>query len=232
MARDLGADCMATGHYVQHVHGRHGGEMHRGIDPVRDQSYFLFTTTREQLDFLRFPLGGLDKDETRRLAGEFGLAVAAKPDSQDICFVPEGRYTDVILKLRPEAGEPGEIVHMDGRVLGGHEGILNFTIGQRKGLGIAVGDPLYVVKIDAESRRVIVGPREALFSRRICLRDVNWLGDVPLEEVGPDGFEMTAKVRSTRPPMPATLFVHDGEVEVVLTEGDEGISPRAGLRLL
>jgi tRNA-specific 2-thiouridylase len=230
MAKDLGADCMATGHYVQHVSGvagsNSGAQLHRGVDPIRDQSYFLFTTTREQLDFLRFPLGGLGKDETRALAQEFGLAVASKPDSQDICFVPEGKYADVIMKLRPEAGEPGNIVHIDGAVLGRHTGILNFTIGQRKGLGVATGDPLYVVRIDAQTRDVLVGPREALFSRRIHLKDVNWLGDDPLSEIGAGGLAIGAKVRSTRPPMAARLFAsQDGHMEVVLDDGDEGISP-------
>ena len=224
-ARDLGADCMATGHYVQRIEGPNGPEMHRGIDPVRDQSYFLFSTTREQLDYLRFPLGNLGKDEVRKLAEEFGLAVASKPDSQDICFVPEGRYSDVILKLRPDAAEPGRIVHLDGRVLGEHKGILNYTIGQRRGLGIATGEPLFVVRIDADSREVIVGPREALFSRRIHLREVNWIGDGELSDIGPEGLQLGAKVRSTRPPMPATLYVREGGVEVVLADGDEGISP-------
>lgn len=226
MARDLGADCMATGHYVQHIMGAGGPQLHRGVDPVRDQSYFLFTTTRDQLDYLRFPLGGLGKDETRRLATEFGLAVASKPDSQDICFVPEGKYTDVILKLRPDAGEPGAIIHVDGRILGQHTGILNFTIGQRKGLGVATGEPIYVIRIDAETRDVIVGPREALLSRRLHLREVNWLGDAALDEIGEGGLVIGAKVRSTRPPMAARLYVHDGtNVEVVLDDGDEGVSP-------
>ncbi len=225
MAKDLGADCMATGHYVQHVMGPDGSQLHRGVDPVRDQSYFLFTTTREQLDYLRFPLGGLGKDETRQLAEEFGLAVASKPDSQDICFVPEGRYTDVIMKLRPEAGEPGAIVHMDGRVLGQHTGILNFTIGQRKGLGVATGDPIYVVRINAETREVIVGPREALLSKRIHLREVNWLGDMSFEAIGPEGLTIGAKVRSTRPPMAAKLYPQSGGALVVLDDGDEGVSP-------
>lgn len=230
MAKDLGADCMATGHYVQHVPGvagsNSGAQLHRGVDPIRDQSYFLFTTTRQQLDFLRFPLGSLGKDETRALANEFGLSVASKPDSQDICFVPEGKYADVIMKLRPEAGEPGNIVHLDGRVLGRHTGILNFTIGQRKGLGVATGDPLYVVRIDAQTRDVLVGPREALFSKRIHLKDVNWLGDDPLRDIGADGLAIGAKVRSTRPPMAARLFApEDGGVQVVLDDGDEGVSP-------
>jgi tRNA-uridine 2-sulfurtransferase len=225
-ARDLGADCMATGHYVQHIQGTSGSQMHRGADSVRDQSYFLFSTTREQLDYLRFPLGGLGKDETRALAEEFGLAVASKPDSQDICFVPEGKYADVILKLRPQAAEPGRIVHLDGRILGEHQGILNFTIGQRRGLGIATGDPIYVVKIDAASRDVIVGPREALLSKRLFLREVNWLGDGALSDIGSDGLVIGAKVRSTRPPMTATLFAtKDGHADVFLAEGDEGVSP-------
>lgn len=225
-ARDLGADCMATGHYVQQLNGASGAELHRGVDPIRDQSYFLFSTTPEQLDYLRFPLGGLAKDETRQLAQEFGLAIADKPDSQDICFVPEGKYADVILKLRPQAAQAGDIVHMDGRVLGRHDGILNFTIGQRRGLGVATGEPIYVVRIDAQSRNVIVGPREALLVKRLHLREVNWLGDGALSEIGSEGIDIVAKVRSTTSPTPARLCVNEaGAVQVILRDGDEGVSP-------
>ncbi|MGE0046963.1 MAG: tRNA 2-thiouridine(34) synthase MnmA, partial [Hyphomonadaceae bacterium] len=169
LARDLNADCLATGHYVQRVMGDDGAEMHRAADPDRDQTYFLFATTREQLDFLRFPLGGMEKPAVRALAAEFGLKAAAKPDSQDNCFVPTGKYQSVVEKLRPGALTPGDIVHVDGRVMGRHDGIINYTVGQRRGLGIATGEPLFVVKLDAEAKRVIVGPREALRVRRIAL---------------------------------------------------------------
>ena len=179
VARDLGAEAMATGHYVRREVGPHGPELHRAADATRDQSYFLFATTREQLDFLRFPLGGLPKPEVRAAAAELGLAVADKPDSQDICFVPEGRYTTVIDRLRPHGAVPGDIVHMDGRVLGRHEGVTRYTVGQRRGLNVAVGDPLFVVKLDADERQVIVGPREALLTRALTLKETNWLGDTP-----------------------------------------------------
>ncbi|RMF09301.1 MAG: tRNA 2-thiouridine(34) synthase MnmA, partial [Alphaproteobacteria bacterium] len=175
-ARDLGADCLATGHYVRRIVGAGGPELHVGEDPGKDQSYFLFATTPAQLDFLRFPLGELTKDETRALAGRFALPVAAKPDSQDICFVPEGKYVNVIERLRPGAAEPGDIVHVDGRVLGRHDGIIHYTIGQRRGLGIGVGEPLYVVRLDPASRQVIVGPEEAIRVKSIVLDDLNWLG--------------------------------------------------------
>src|SRR5690606_8845234 len=182
-ARDLEADCMATGHYVRRMEGPGGPELHRAADPRRDQSYFLFSTTREQLGFLRFPLGGLaSKAETRALAARYGLPVKDKPDSQDICFVPNGDYAAVIEKLRPGAAEPGEIVHLDGRVLGRHEGVIRYTVGQRRGLGIGgEAEPLFVVRLDAEARRVVVGPREALASRSVRVREVNWLGDAPIE---------------------------------------------------
>lgn len=220
-ARQLGAECMATGHYIQRVEGGEGPELRRAADPGKDQSYFLFATTHEQLDFLRFPLGHLNKDQTRQLAEAFGLIVADKPDSQDICFVPEGRYVDIVEKIRPGASRPGEIVHVDGRVLGTHEGVIRYTVGQRRGLGIAAGDPLYVVRLDAENAQVIVGPRDALAVDRIRLKDVNWLG----EEALSDGAPVRVKVRSTRPPVPAALSVEDGEVGVVLAEGEEGVAP-------
>ena len=178
---------------------------------------------RKQLDFLRFPLGGLPKSDVRELARKYGLAIADKPDSQDICFVPNGNYADVIRKLRPNAAEPGEIVHMDGRVLGTHDGIIHFTIGQRRGIGVATGEPLYVVRLDADQRRVVVGPREALATRKIFLREVNWIGDLPLE----DGAEIDlfAKVRSTRPPAPAILRRTGDVVSVELVTGETGVAP-------
>lgn len=224
-AKTLGADALATGHYVRSrlVGGRRA--LFRPVDLDRDQSYFLFATTREQLDFLRFPLGGLTKTETRELAREFGLAVADKHDSQDICFVPKGKYSDVIERLKPGAAEPGEIVHLDGRVLGQHEGIIHFTIGQRRGIGVATGEPLYVVHLDAERSRVVVGPREALATRRIALREVNWLGDGELSELPAEGMELFVKVRSTRPPRPAVLRAGAAGVTVELADGETGIAP-------
>jgi tRNA-uridine 2-sulfurtransferase len=222
-AKDLGADVLATGHYVRSRASGNKRSLYRPADLDRDQSYFLFATTQEQLDFLRFPLGGLPKAEVRELARKYGLAIADKPDSQDICFVPNGNYADVIRKLRPNAAEPGEIVHMDGRVLGTHDGIIHFTIGQRRGIGIATGEPLYVVRLDANQRRVVVGPREALATRKIFLREVNWIGDLPLE----DGAEIDlfAKVRSTRPPAPAILRRTGDVVSVELVTGETGVAP-------
>jgi len=205
VAEDLGADCLVTGHYVQRLDGPQGPELHRAADASRDQSYFLFATTRDQLAYLRFPLGGLPKAHVRELADELGLRVAAKPDSQDICFVPNGKYQAVVERLRPGAIEPGEIVHIDGRVIGGHNGIINFTVGQRRGLGIATGEPLFVVKLDAGAKRVIVGPREALGVSRIALKDVNWIGDDG--EKPRDGQDILVRVRSTRPPVPAKLVL-------------------------
>lgn len=224
-ARDLSADVMATGHYVSSHPGPAGWELTRAADAGRDQSYFLFGTTREQLAFLRFPLGDLRKDETRQLAADLGLAVAHKPDSQDICFVPTGRYTSIVEKLHPGAARAGDIVHLDGRVLGRHSGIINFTIGQRRGIGIASGEPLYVVELDAARRLVIVGPRDALMSRRIALRDVNWLGDGSLSDLPADGLAVWARIRSSQPPHPATLLMEDGSVTVRLAVGEDGISP-------
>ncbi len=224
LARDLGADCMATGHYVQRVPGAAGPELHRGADPSRDQSYFLFATTRTQLGFLRFPLGGLPKTETRALAAEFGLAVAEKPDSQDICFVPTGKYADVVARLRPGAIDAGEIVHVDGRVLGRHEGVIHYTVGQRRGLNIAVGEPLFVVRLDAEAKRVIVGPREALAVQRIALKDVNWIGEAVASEDDLHGRRVLVRVRSTRPPVPAVLDTRAGWF-VALDEAEEGVAP-------
>ena len=224
VARDLGAEAMATGHYVRRAEGPGGPQLLRAVDPARDQSYFLFATTREQLDFLRFPLGGLPKPEVRRVAAELGLAAADKPDSQDICFVPEGRYTTVIDRLRPHGAEPGDVVHMDGRVLGRHEGVTRYTIGQRRGLNIAVGDPLFVVKIDADQRQVIVGPREALLTRALNLKETNWLGETAtIEEAA--GRPVLARVRSTREPVAGRLIVEDGQVGVALDQAEEGVAP-------
>ena len=228
-ARELGAAALATGHYIASRQGANGREMHRPRDLDRDQSYFLFTTTREQLDFLRFPLGDLTKPEARALAARMGLGVADKPDSQDICFVPSGRYTTIVQKLRPGAAEPGEIVHLDGRVLGRHEGIINFTIGQRRGLGIGASgpdsEPVFVVKLDPARRRVIVGPKEALETHRLTLRGINWLGDVPLKELPEEGLPVLAKVRSTRPPVAARLRpAHEG-AEIDLLQGEDGVAP-------
>jgi tRNA-specific 2-thiouridylase len=223
-ARDLGADVLATGHYVASRplgNGRRG--LFRPADDDRDQSYFLFATTPDQLDMLRFPLGTMTKSETREHARRFNLAVADKADSQDICFVPAGRYTAIVEKLKPEAAEPGDIVHVDGRVLGRHEGVMRFTVGQRRGLGIAAREPLYVISLDAARRRVVVGPREALVTRTIGLRDLNWLGDRPLH-VG-DSLECFARVRSTRPPRPAVLHMTDQGPAIELPDGEEGVAP-------
>jgi tRNA-uridine 2-sulfurtransferase len=227
-ARSLGAAALATGHYVRsrmvdEATGRRA--LFRPVDESRDQSWFLFATTQQQLDYLRFPLGGLSKQRTRELAREFGLTVAEKSDSQDICFVPQGKYSDVIAKLQPNAAEPGEIVHMDGRVLGRHEGIVHYTIGQRRGIGIATGEPIYVVHLDSARNRVIVGPREALATQRMHLRDVNWLGEGSLGDIAASGIDIHAKVRSARPPAPARLFVRDGAVQVELDEGESGVAP-------
>jgi len=223
-ARDLDADVLATGHYIRsRLNGAHRS-LYRPADADRDQSYFLFATTQEQVDFLRFPLGDMTKDETRRHATEMGLIVADKPDSQDICFVPNGNYADIITKLRPNAALAGDIVHIDGRVLGRHDGILRFTVGQRKGLGVATGEPLFVVKLDARTHRVIVGPREALNTRIVHLREMNWLGDEALADVPSEGLEVLARVRSTRPPTPARLFHENGQTRVELVGGESGVA--------
>jgi tRNA-specific 2-thiouridylase len=225
-AKDLEADCMATGHYIQRKMGSDGAELHCAADANRDQSYFLFSTTQEQLDFLRFPLGHLaSKDETRKLAAKYGLSVADKPDSQDICFVPNGDYASVIEKLRPGAAEPGEIVDHEGNVLGTHKGVINYTIGQRRGLGIGgLADPLYVVKLDVDNRRVIVGPKEMLATRTVPVREINWLGDGGFTDRAER--EIAVKVRSTRPPAPAILRpLSDTEAEVELLTPEQGVSP-------
>jgi tRNA-specific 2-thiouridylase len=226
-ARELGAAVLATGHYVASRRLPDGGRaLYRARETERDQSYFLFATTRPQLDLLRFPLGDQTKAETRELARHFGLAVADKQDSQDICFVPSGRYADVIERLRPGAAGPGEIVDLDGRVLGHHDGIIHFTVGQRRGLGIAAGSPLYVVRLDAASRRVVVGSREALRTSRIRLRDVNWLGDIAISEAIDRHAEIYVKVRSTRAPQAAWLHRYaEADFEVELIGGEDGVSP-------
>jgi tRNA-specific 2-thiouridylase len=225
-ARDLGAKALATGHYIASRRLADGSRaLVCAADADRDQSYFLFATTQDQLVDLRFPLGDMTKAQTRELARRFGLSVADKQDSQDICFVPTGRYTDVIERLKPNAMEPGDIVDLDGHVIGHHQGIVNFTIGQRRGLGIAASAPLYVVHLDADTRRVVVGPREALNVRRIVLRDVNWIGDGVLDQAVAGGLEIFVKVRSTRAPQPAWLRRIDGHSEVELVDGEEGVSP-------
>ncbi len=225
-ARDLDADCMATGHYIRRKMGVNGAELHMATDANRDQSYFLFSTTQEQLDFLRFPLGHLaSKAETRAMAARYGLSVADKPDSQDICFVPNGNYAAVIEKLRPGAADPGDIVDMEGNVLGSHNGVIHYTIGQRRGLGIGgLGDPLYVVKLDPEARHVIVGPREALSTRTVPVGEVNWLGDGPFD--GTEAREVLVRIRSTRPPRAAILRpTGPRTAEIELMDPEEGVSP-------
>ncbi|NND19487.1 MAG: tRNA 2-thiouridine(34) synthase MnmA [Silicimonas sp.] len=225
-AKDLDADCMATGHYIQRKMGAAGPELHMATDHNRDQSYFLFSTTPEQLGFLRFPLGHLaSKAETRALAARNGLVVADKPDSQDICFVPDGNYAAVIEKLRPGAADPGDIVHADGRVLGTHKGLIHYTIGQRRGLGIGgLDEPLYVVRLDTDTRRVIVGPKEMLATRTVPVREINWLGDEPFDARAE--WPLAVKVRSTRPPAEAVVRpVSPTEAEVELLTPEEGVSP-------
>ncbi|WP_374304421.1 tRNA 2-thiouridine(34) synthase MnmA [Ferrovibrio sp.] len=235
-ARDLGADCLATGHYVQRVVSEDGQtQLLRGADPRRDQSYFLYATTAEQLEYLRFPLGHMEKPEVRRLAEEFGLAVADKPDSQDICFVPNGDYASVVTKLRPEAAEPGEIVDEAGRVLGRHDGVIHFTVGQRKGIGVAGPEPLYVLRLDAAKRQVVVGPKAALARSVVYLRELNWLGD-PIPEAGLD---VSVKLRSAQPAVAARIFAdQNNAARLELFEPEYGIAPGqagvvyAGERLL
>jgi tRNA-uridine 2-sulfurtransferase len=215
LARDLGADCLATGHYVRRVAGPDGAELHRAADPARDQSYFLFATTREQLDYLRFPLGGLPKPAVRELARELGLIVADKPDSQDICFVPNGDYASVVKKVRPETARQGEIVDLEGRVLGEHRGLIHFTVGQRRGLEIGgQAEPLYVVRLEPEARRVVVGPKAALAVRAARLSGLNWLGEDQRQG-------LSVKVRSMARPAPATF---DGQ-SVHFEAPEYGVAP-------
>ncbi len=225
-ARELEADALATGHYIELRQGPAGPELYRARDAERDQSYFLFATTRAQLDWLSFPLGGYTKAEVRALAHDFALPVADKSDSQDICFVPQGRYTSVIERLKPGAALSGDIVHVDGRVLGQHVGIINYTIGQRRGLGVPGPSPLYVVRLEAANRRVVVGPRESLHAHWITLRNVNWLGDEPIGSGSPTGgMSVAVRVRSTSAPQPATLFASaDGAKVLLLGEGEYGVA--------
>jgi len=221
-AKDLGADALATGHYVQRLPGP---QLHRAAESARDQSYFLYATTREQLAFLRFPLGGLTKAQTRELASEFDLHVADKPDSQDICFVPTGDYAAIVKKLRPEAARGGEIVHIDGRVVGKHDGVVHFTVGQRRGLGVGgEAEPLFVVRVDPDTARVIVGPKAALLRDSFALHSVNWLGEGALPT---DGVQMNVKLRNTHTPVSATVFGDDadGAARVVLHAAEAAVSP-------
>ncbi len=224
VARDLGAEAMATGHYVQRAEAPAGPMLLKGADPARDQSYFLFATTREQLAFLRFPLGGMaSKEATREIARRFALPVASKPDSQDICFVPDGDYGALVAKLRPGGALPGDIVDRQGRVLGQHQGIVHYTVGQRRGLGLGGGPPLYVLRLDPDTRRVVVGPKQALGRRRIAIGGVNWLGDGD-----GDGVELrvSVKIRSTRPPVPARLTLGPDHSAVLLLDApEEGVAP-------
>ncbi len=218
-AKELGADALATGHYVRRVEGANGPELHSAVDPSRDQSYFLFRTTREQLDYVRFPLGGMQKKDVRAIASECDLLVADKPDSQDICFVPDGNYASIVEGLKPDAAKPGEIVDTNGRVLAKHDGVIHFTVGQRKGLGLSGNkEPLFVLKLNAANARVVVGPREALRTRTIRLRDVNWL-------VPPTEIECSVKVRSARPPVPARVIPLGDGAEVELLNPEEAVAP-------
>ena len=223
-AADLSASALVTGHYVESrvQAGSDHHDLYTPADMARDQSYFLFATTQKQLDYLRFPLGLLTKPEIRVIAEQLGLLVADKPDSQDICFVPEGNYADVILKIRPDAAQAGDIVHMDGRVLGRHHGIIHYTIGQRKGLGIGGGEVLFVVKLDAANKRVIVGPREALKQNEIVIADVNWLGTLPISR---EPQKIFARIRSTRAPVAASIRLENDDVIVAVETGEYGVSP-------
>ena len=226
VARDLGAEAMATGHYVRREVGASGPELHRGADPARDQSYFLFATTRDQLDFLRFPLGQLPKPAVRGAAAALGLSVADKPDSQDICFVPEGKYSTLIDRLRPHAAGQGEIVHMDGRVLGAHAGVSRYTVGQRRGLNVAVGEPLFVVALEPARKRVVVGPREALLTAALTMKETNWLAEgAGLFDAAAERRPVLARVRSTRDPVPGRLALRDGAPALVFDRAEEGVSP-------
>lgn len=221
-AKDLGAAALVTGHYVRRLVRDEKAEMHRAIDPTRDQSYFLFATTQEQLDYLHFPLGGMPKTETREHARRFGLEVAEKPDSQDICFVPTGGYASVVEKFRPGALDPGEIVDIEGKVLGQHQGIINYTIGQRKGLGISASDPLYVIKIDPDTRRVVVGPKEALAKNKLIVNEMNWLTNKADFTAGK---QVLVKIRSTQPGLMATVTpLNDSQALVEFVEPEYGIS--------
>lgn len=229
-AKDLGADALATGHYIRREQAAdrpeqvNRGHMYRGVDPGKDQSYFLFMTTQEQLDFLRFPLGGMEKSETRAHAERLGLSVSEKAESQDICFVPNGNYVSVVEKLRPGALDPGDIVDLEGNVLGQHDGIIGFTVGQRRGLGVAVGEPLYVVRVEPATKRVVVGPYEAILEAQVNVRNINWLGDSA--SIPEEGIKLSVKVRSAQPLVPAMVYGRpDGGADVVLDDPQAGISP-------
>ncbi len=224
-AKELGAEALATGHYIERREGARGPELARPADPERDQSYFLFATTPEQLSYLRFPLGAMRKAEVRALASELGLPVAEKADSQDICFVPTGRYTGVIERLKPGALKPGDIVHVDGRRVGRHDGIINYTIGQRRGLKVPGPEPLYVIRLDADRNEVVVGPRAALRTTAVLLKNTNWLGDEPFAEATAGGLFLYVRVRSSQAPRPATLFAEaNGAAKVVLEDGEDGVA--------
>lgn len=225
VARDLGAEALATGHYVRRIDAPKGPELHRGAEAARDQSYFLFATTKAQLAFLRFPLGDMGKDQTRDLARRLALPVADKRDSQDICFVPSGGYARVLERLRPEAGRPGEIVGLDGTVLGRHRGIGRFTIGQRRGLGIAASEPLFVVRLEPDRARVVVGPQRALLRRQLRLAEVNWLGD---QELPDEGVRVEVKLRSSQPAVVAVVRPDPADAagaEVVLDQPQAAVAP-------
>jgi tRNA-specific 2-thiouridylase len=227
MAKTLNADCMATGHYIRRIEGLRGPELHRAINDKKDQSYFLFTTTEEQLKYLRFPLGDLEsKGKTRELAKKYGLKIAEKPDSQDICFVPNGSYSDVIRKLRPESDLPGHIIDLEGKVIGKHKGIINYTVGQRRGLGIGGGNPLYVIKLDSKNKTVTVGSKNSLIKKLIKINNINWLGDQPFEKNPGLGWKVLVKVRSTQLPKKALVIPNSKTSAVVeLFDEEEGISP-------
>ena len=225
-AKDLGAEALATGHYVRRVMGPNGAELHRALDESKDQSYFLFTTTQEQLNFLRFPLGDLQKSETRALAERFNLPVASKPDSQDICFVPNGDYASVVSRLRPGAIDPGEILDLNGNVLGRHEGIINYTVGQRRGINLSErggenNDPFYVIRVNAEKKQIIVGPKEALAQTRVKLREINWLGG----EIPSSDLEITVKLRSAQTPLAGLFNMEENEAVLTLPEPAFGVAP-------
>ncbi len=224
-AKDLGAEALATGHYVRRIAGKRGAELHKGVDINRDQSYFLFATTQEQLNFLRFPLGGVPKDETRRLARKYELEVSEKPDSQDICFVPDGKYASLVEKLRPGTLEEGDILHVDGRHLGKHQGTIHYTIGQRRGLGVSNddGDPLYVVSIDPSKHQVFVGPRSFLAKSEIFVRQVNWLG---FDDESWQGKPVSVRIRSSQKPLSAFLELNQSEKKAIirLNEKEYGVA--------
>jgi tRNA-specific 2-thiouridylase len=223
MAKDLGADALATGHYVRRINGENGAELHKAIDNRKDQSYFLFATTKEQLEYIHFPLGGNTKEQTRDMALKYGLKVADKPDSQDICFVPNGSYASVIEKIRPGALDPGDIVHIDGTVLGKHSGIINYTLGQRRGLGISSADPLYVIKLDAENKKVYVGPESALENSSFVIKEVNWL-DSSDDIAGNDN--ITVKLRSAQDPVKASILKQDNNLtKIILSQPQKAITP-------